>query len=76
MIAAARAQLTLSCALASIADSCVAGQRVLELGCGTGAVGCAAAVLGAGSVTLTDLPVLLPLVRQNIEVRSAGAEFV
>ena len=37
---------------------------VVELGAGTGAVGLAASVLGAGAVLVTDLPSVLPTLRQ------------
>ena len=39
---------------------------MIDLGSGTGAVGLAAAALGASSVVLIDLPHLLPLLRRNI----------
>jgi predicted nicotinamide N-methyase len=39
---------------------------VVELGAGTGAVGLAASVLGAGAVLVTDLPSVLPTLRHNV----------
>lgn len=42
------------------------GVRLLELGCGTGVVGMACWLRGAASVTMTDIPQLLPLVRANL----------
>jgi predicted nicotinamide N-methyase len=41
---------------------------VIELGSGPGAVGLAAAALGAAAAVLTDLPHVLPLAAANIEV--------
>eukprot|EP01101_Sappina_pedata_P008352 TRINITY_DN4607_c0_g1_i1.p1 TRINITY_DN4607_c0_g1~~TRINITY_DN4607_c0_g1_i1.p1 ORF type:complete len:282 (+),score=87.98 TRINITY_DN4607_c0_g1_i1:94-846(+) len=44
---------------------------VIELGAGTGVVGIAASKLGAKTVYLTDLPVMLDITRENVELNSA-----
>ncbi len=43
------------------------GKRICDIGAGTGLVGLVAALLG-GTVVLTDLEILLPLMKQNIEI--------
>ncbi|KAK4393678.1 protein N-lysine methyltransferase METTL21A [Sesamum angolense] len=55
--------------LSSLFDSCSVPHRrlrLLELGSGTGAVGIAAAALLGASVTITDLPHVLPNLQFNI----------
>jgi nicotinamide N-methyltransferase len=47
-------------------------KHVLELGSGTGLLGLVAARLGAASVTLTDLPSELDLLRANVALNSIG----
>lgn len=42
--------------------------KVLELGAGTGAVGLVAATLGAKRVVITDLPRILPLLQEGIDL--------
>lgn len=49
----------------------VSGQRIIELGSGTGVVGLVAAALGAQQVTLTDKQQILPLLKRNIQVSCA-----
>jgi predicted nicotinamide N-methyase len=43
------------------------GKKVLDLSCGTGFVGVAVALLFGCRVTLTDVPVLVPLIEENVK---------
>lgn len=49
-----------------------ADKRVLELGCGIGVPGLAAAVLGSKEVVLTDLPMAVSWIQVNIDENRAG----
>lgn len=49
----------------------LAGCTVLEIGSGTGAVGLAAAVLGASTVTMTDLDYTLDNLRSAVAANTA-----
>ncbi|MEW5307564.1 MAG: hypothetical protein WDW36_009952 [Sanguina aurantia] len=58
--------------LSEIGSCRVSGRVCVELGAGTGAVGLVAAGLGASHVILTELPHLVPYLRDNVEVNSLG----
>eukprot|EP01047_Picozoa_sp_COSAG01_P026081 COSAG01_NODE_1668_length_9563_cov_23.675613_11_plen_300_part_00 len=45
---------------------------MLELGSGTGVLGCLCAQLGAATVTVSDLPAVVPLLRLNLLLNSAA----
>lgn len=55
----------------AIASGCADGQRILEIGSGSGAVGLALDRLGAESVVITDKVSQLPLMRRNVERNQA-----
>lgn len=50
--------------------SIVANENTVELGCGLGLCGIAAAMLGAKHVSLTDMDYILPTVQHNIKTNS------
>ncbi|KAH7335274.1 putative methyltransferase-domain-containing protein [Rhizoctonia solani] len=54
----------------------LANSRIVELGSGTGVLGCALLPLlsGAGHITLTDLPELTPLLRKNAKSARVSVE--
>jgi len=55
-------------------DLLVAGQSVVELGAGCGLVGIAVSLMGAGSVTLTDLEYCQANLEANVERNRAAVE--
>jgi predicted nicotinamide N-methyase len=54
--------------------SLVKGKRILELGSGTGIVGLAAFQSGASHVLLTDIPQIIPLLKQNASLVAMDSE--
>ncbi|KAG8714858.1 hypothetical protein FRC11_006774 [Ceratobasidium sp. 423] len=54
----------------------LANSRIVELGSGTGVIGCALLPLlsGSGNITLTDLPELIPLLRKNAKSAKISVE--
>ena len=57
--------------LTTCADDALVGKHCLELGCGLGAVGMAAAMHGAAEVLLTDMPQMQRLLQLNISSNMA-----
>lgn len=55
-------------------DFLVKGKSVIDLGAGTGLVGFACSLLGASSVTLTDLPEVLPHMSANAALNGLEAQ--
>ena len=58
---------------ASDVDVSLDGAHVLELGSGTGLVGCGIAKLGAKNVYCTDLPQIMPVLQANVAANEAEA---
>lgn len=54
-------------------EKLVHGRTVLEVGAGTGVVGCTAALLGASETLLTDLHYTLDNLQSNVDASLAGA---
>merc|ERR1712194_45614 len=62
--------------LATLDDAELAGQSVLELGSGCGAVGMYLAQRGARPVVLTDVYKALPLLKRNVKANGLACEVV
>jgi predicted nicotinamide N-methyase len=49
-----------------VESSVISNKKLIELGSGTGLTGIAASIIGAEEITLTDLPDVLPFLKQNL----------